>query len=97
VKALTVSDTGVATTGTSIRGQHIYHPQSGAQTMDDVISITVIGPNIYDADRFATAAFAMGNEGIAFIENLQGFEGYMIDNSGMATLTSGFMRYVCND
>ena len=50
----------------------------------------MIGPNIYEADRFATAAFAMGRDGILFIEELQGFEGYMIDRNGMATLTSGF-------
>ncbi len=61
------------------------------------MSLTVIGPNIYDADRFATAAFAMGRDGIYFIENLEGFEGYMIDKNGMATFTTGFEGYVCHD
>ena len=97
VKVLSVSNCGVATSGTYIRGQHIYNPQNGAESIDDIISITVIGPNIYEADRFATAAFAMGRDGIAFIENLQGFEGYMIDVKGIATLTTGFMRYVSHD
>jgi thiamine biosynthesis lipoprotein len=54
----------------------------------------VIGPNIYEADRFATAAFAMESAGILFIEELEGFEGYMIDQHGLATYTSGFERYV---
>jgi thiamine biosynthesis lipoprotein len=63
----------------------------------DVLSLTVIGPNIYEADRFATAAFAMGEEGIRFIERLEGFEGYMIDRRGQATFTSGFTRYIHND
>ncbi len=74
-----MSDCGVATSGTSIRGQHIYNPQDDAAPIDEIVSLTVIGPNIYEADRFATAAFAMGSDGIVFIEQLDGFEGYMID------------------
>ena len=50
-----------------------------------------------EANRFATAAFAMGPAGINFIEQLPGFEGYMIDPGGMATYTSGFERYVSHD
>lgn len=96
VKVLSVTNCGVATSGTYIRGQHIYDPKDGKESIDDVVSLTVVGSNIYEADRFATAAFAMGKEGIAFIEELEGFEGYMIDRSGMATLTSGFKRYVAN-
>jgi len=34
---------------------------------DEIVRDTVIGPNIYEADRFATAAFAMG-ERHEFIE-----------------------------
>jgi len=56
--------------------------------------VTVIGPNVYEADRFATAAFAMGRKGIEFIEKLVDFEGYMIDAQARATFTSGFERYV---
>jgi thiamine biosynthesis lipoprotein len=57
------------------------------------MSLTVIGPNVCDADRFATGAFAMGEAGIRFIEGLPGFEGYMIDAHGVATYTSGFERF----
>jgi thiamine biosynthesis lipoprotein len=97
VKVLAISNRGVATSGTYIRGQHIYNPKTNRQPMTDVVSLTVIGPNIYEADRFATAAFAMGAEGIRFIERLEGFEGYMIDRYGRATFTSGFTRYVSHD
>jgi thiamine biosynthesis lipoprotein len=92
VKALAVTDCGVATSGTAIRGQHIYNPLDPGATIRDIVSLTVIGPNICDADRFATGAFAMGRAGIAFIEGLSGFEGYMIDAQGIATYTSGFER-----
>ena len=77
-----------------IRGQHIYNPHDGDKEIKDVASLTVIGPNIYDADRFATAAFAMGKPGIRFIESLPGHEAYMITSDRRATLTSGFERYV---
>lgn len=97
VKVLAISNCGVATSGTYIRGQHIYNPKTNSQLVTDVVSLTVIGPNIYEADRFATAAFAMGEEGVRFIERLEGFEGYMIDRQGRATFTSGFTRYVYHD
>ncbi len=94
VKVVTITDGGIATSGTSIRGQHIYDPKSTAPLATSVVSLTVIGPNVYEADRFATAAFAMAEDGIAFIEDLDGFEGYQIDKNGLATFTSGFERYV---
>lgn len=94
VKILALTERGVATSGTAIRGQHIYDPHNPNRPILDVVSITVIGANVYDADRFATAAFAMGTRGIQFIEKLAGFEGYMIDAHARATFTSGFERYV---
>ena len=94
VKVLAVTDKGIATSGTAIRGQHIYNPHNPATPLQDIVSLTVIGPNVYEADRFATAAFAMGKRGIYFIEQLPEFEGYMIDTSARATFTSGFERYV---
>lgn len=93
VKIINADYEGVATSGTYIRGQHIYNPFKSEEEIKDIISMTVIGPNIYEADRFATAAFAMGKSGIEFIERLNGFEGYMIDKDGIATYTDGFERY----
>jgi len=94
VKVLQISGKGVATSGTYIRGAHIYNPKDNDDKMGEIVSLTVIAPNIYEADRFATAAFAMGKNGIMFIENLPGFEGYLIDKNGMATMTTGFEQYV---
>jgi thiamine biosynthesis lipoprotein len=95
VKVLCVKDCGVATSGTYIRGEHIYNPLKNHEAVNNIVSMSVIGPNIYEADRFATAAFAMGSVGINFIEDLLGFEGYMIDEKGMATYTSQFTSFVC--
>lgn len=94
IKVVFLKEVGIATSGTYIRGQHIYNPHEAAQPITEIVSLTVIGPNVYEADRFATAAFAMGKKGIMFIENLKGFEGYMIDKDGIATMTSGFEKYM---
>jgi thiamine biosynthesis lipoprotein len=93
VKVVYPRGSGVATSGTYVRGQHIYDPHAPGRTIDDVISLTVIGPDVLAADRFATAAFAMGRAGIGFIGQLPGFEGYLIGADGMATLTGGFGRF----
>ncbi len=98
---------GVATSGTYIRGEHIYNPKTGAAAggsgggandgENKILSLTIIGPNIYEADRFATAAFAMGAAGIQFIESLPKtaqLEAYMIDARGIATMTSGFKKWL---
>jgi thiamine biosynthesis lipoprotein len=94
VKTVAVTDCGVATSGLYQRGQHVYNPHRLSHPLEEVASMTVIGRNIVDADRFATAAFAMGYEGIYFIEALSDAEGYLIDNQGIATMTSGFGQYL---
>lgn len=93
VKVIYPKGKGVATSGSYIRGHHIYNPHTPSQKVSGVVSLTVIGPDVLEADRFATGAFAMGAGGITFIEQLPGFEGYAIDENGIATMTSGFERY----
>jgi thiamine biosynthesis lipoprotein len=97
VKTLYLSDCGIATSGNYLRGNHIYNPNSGKEASQDIVSVTVIGPNVYEADRFATAVYAMGYKGIEFIESLEGFEGYAIDKRGIATFTSGFEIFTQNN
>jgi thiamine biosynthesis lipoprotein len=93
VKVVQLKNQGMATSGTYIRGQHIYNPHMRGQEITDINSLTVIGPNVYEADRYATAAFAMGFNGIAFIDEIPGLEGYMIDSNKTATYTRGFESY----
>ncbi|MBU6214524.1 FAD:protein FMN transferase [Patescibacteria group bacterium] len=93
VKTVYPRGKGIATSGSYVRGDHIYNPRAPGEAIRDVVSITVIGPDVFEADRFATAAFAMGKHGIQFIESLSGFEGYAIDAQGIATMTSGFSVY----
>ncbi len=93
IKVLQVKNVGVATSGTYARGQHVYNPFKSDQNLNEIVSLTVIAKNIYEADRFATAAFAMQKEGIKFIAKIKGLEGYMIDRNGIATYTSGFNKF----
>lgn len=93
VKVVYPRGKGVATSGSYVRGSHIYNPLEPDDGLKEVVSITIIGPDVLEADRFATAAFAMGKSGIEFIEKMPELEGYMIDKEGVATFTSGFSAY----
>lgn len=93
VKVVYLTNKGIATSGSYINKDHIYDPIL-KKIAKDVMSITVIGPNVYEADRFVTASYAMGQKGIQFIENLNSFEGYMITNEGKAIYTSGFEEFL---
>jgi len=96
IKILSISNLAVATSGLYIRGNHIYNPTNLNDYLDRVVSVTVVGKNIQDADVFATAAFAMQEKGIYFLEKLKGYEGYVVDKNGIATKTSQFEKYVYN-
>jgi thiamine biosynthesis lipoprotein len=93
VKIVRPQGHGVATSGTYARGEHIYNPHEPRTPVEGIVSLTVIGPDILEADRFATAAFAMGKAGILFIERTAELEGYVINRDGVATMTSGFEAY----
>lgn len=93
VKVLRVDTEGVATSGIYERGHHIYNPIDEVMT-DDIVSLTVVSHNIYEADRFATAAFAMGEQGISFINSQKGLAGYAIKKNGRAIFTQNFEKYL---
>lgn len=94
IKVVVPRGCGIATSGTYVRGQHIYDPHGDDGPIAGIVSLTVIGPDVLEADRFATAAFAMGEDGIYFIEAQPGLEGYVVGLDGIATQTSGFDAYV---
>ena len=94
IKVVAPRGQGMATSGSYIRGAHIWNPHAPREALADVVSITVIGPDVLEADRFATAAFAMGADGVYFIESLPGFEAYQVNARGVATQTTNFKDYV---
>lgn len=96
VEVLDARDLAVATSGTYEKGAHIRDPHTG-DTATELLSLTVVGPDIVDADVYATAAFAMGPEGISFIERVPGYEAFSIDRSLSASWTSGFSAHRATD
>ena len=50
VKVLAISNGGVATSGTYIRGQHIRNPKNKRIT-SEIVSLTVIASEIYEASK----------------------------------------------
>lgn len=93
VKKIRLTNAGVATSGSYWRGHHIYNPFT-KRPVTEIVSLTVIAKNVFDADRFATAAFAMGSAGINFLNELA-LAAYIIDARGIATWNRAFSQYVC--
>ncbi len=92
IKIVTLSNEAIATSGTYVRGDHIYDPLKKNKVVSEIVSLSVVSTSILEADLLATAAFAMGKKGIEFINSYDGVDGYMIDTKGVATYTQGFMR-----
>ncbi len=93
VKVVYPRGKGIATSGSAVRGAHIYNPHAPGIPLNEIVSVSVIASDVLVADLYATAAFAMGREGIGFLERQPSLEGYAIDRNGIATMTSGFSTY----
>ena len=74
---LAVRDGAVATSGSYERGDHVRDPFTG-RAPTGVLSVTVVGPSLTFADAYATAAFAMGPTGLAWVASLPDYEGCAI-------------------
>lgn len=93
VKSLLLTNMAIATSGSTERGQHIYNPKvEGA--LEELLSISVIGPDIIWSDVYATAAFAMGNAGIDWLEQLKDYEGFAIFPDMTGVSTSGLEKFL---
>ncbi len=92
IKVVKLSDKGIATSGQYRNNGHIYNPKG--DSINGIESVTVIASNVYEADRFATAIFAMGERyAFDFIVTLKNLECYIIRSDKTAVYTPGFSRY----
>jgi thiamine biosynthesis lipoprotein len=91
-RVILAADLAVATSGTYEKGEHIVNPHT-EMPVAELLSFTVVGPDILSADVYATAAFAMGESGLAFIDGVAGYEGFAISRSLTAAWTAGFDGY----
>lgn len=76
---LSVSNGAVATSGDYERGAHIINPKT-RRPAKDLLSVTVVGPDIIIADILATACFAMGNKATEFMRGLPDYRALIIKN-----------------
>ncbi len=69
---LEMADGAVATSGTYERGEHLVDPHSG-RPATGLLSLTVVGGSLTFAHAYATAAFAMAEEGPAWVAAQPGY------------------------
>lgn len=77
----------VATSGTYERGAHIINPKTG-KPASMFLSLSVIGPDIIQADILATAAFAAGK--LELISNKKSYKALAVDKDGKILATKEF-------
>lgn len=83
----------VATSGTYERGAHIIDALTG-EACTAVASATIVGPELADADAYATTVFAMGVDGIAWLAGQADYEGCVITHDLELVATEGFARHL---
>lgn len=87
--SISVTDLAVATSGAYERGGHLLDPRTGAAP-SDVLSVTVVGPDLGTADAYSTAAFALGADGPKWTLGLDGYEAMTILADAQVLCTPGF-------
>jgi FAD:protein FMN transferase len=69
---------------------HIINPKTG-YSATELISVTIVTANAFDADALSTAVFVLGKEkGMKLIESLPGVEGLIITKEKEIIKSSGF-------
>jgi len=78
----------VATSGSYERGAHLIDPFSGRPAVV-AGSATVVGTSLAMADALATGLAVGGDEVLALVDRLEGYEGYLIRADGTEASTAG--------
>jgi FAD:protein FMN transferase len=75
---------------------HIINPKTG-YSATELISVTIVTDNAFDADALSTAVFVLGKEkGMKLIESLPGVEGLIITKEREILRSSGFKGKIDN-
>jgi thiamine biosynthesis lipoprotein len=89
---LSLTAGGVATSGAYERGDHIVDPHT-RRVPSELLSVTVVGPDLATADAYATAAYAMGPDAASWCSRLAGYEAILIRSDDTVLTTPGLDRY----
>ena len=90
---LEAEDLAVATSGSTERGHHIVDGRNGIIPRE-LLTLSVAGPSLGRADAYATAAFAMGAEGLRWVESLPGYAACATTPDEQLIVTRGLQRYL---
>ncbi len=102
ISQVVLTDMGVATSGKNRRHwmragvfqHHIIDPRTYMPTINDVLSATVIGPNVIQAEMAAKVLNILGSEnGMAWLEKKPGLEALLITDDGGICRSQGFKNY----
>ncbi len=77
---LDITDAAVATSACYERGAHILDARTGLPATG-LLSVTIVAPTLTEADMTATAAFALGEEGVAWASARPGCEVFAVDSA----------------
>lgn len=89
-ETVSVRDLSVATSGTAERGLHILDPFTG-RPATALVSATVVGPRMAEADAYATAAFVLGPEAaMTWIATVDDYEAMLIAPDRTRTASAGW-------
>ncbi|MEV6479927.1 FAD:protein FMN transferase [Streptomyces sp. NPDC051576] len=86
---LELTDGAVATSARYERGDHIVDGRTG-RPATGLLSLSVVAPSLTEADATATAAFAMGTEGVDWAAARPGCEVFAVDTDRRVRRTPGF-------
>lgn len=100
VALLPLNDEAISTSGDyerffeadGVRYHHIINPGTG-RSASSLRSATVVGPDATLTDALSTSVFVLGvDQGLAVINNLEGFEAVLVDTDGRLHFSHGFSR-----
>jgi thiamine biosynthesis lipoprotein len=83
----------IATSGSYERGAHIVDPRTD-HPATGVASATVVGPNLGDADAYATTLAVLGVDGLLWLAEREGYCGCVITPEGTLYSTAEFGEFV---
>ncbi len=98
-------NTGGVTSGTyeryityeGVKYHHLLNPQTGYPSDNDIVSVTIMGPNSAIADALSTSIFMLGvSDGLALINELVGYEAVIITNQEKVYLSSN-MNFILEE
>jgi thiamine biosynthesis lipoprotein len=89
VAVVEANDLSIATSGAYVRGEHIVDPHTGLAPTG-LLSVTITGDDLATADAYATAVFAMGEQGPAWVAGLWAYQALLIVPDGTSLATPGF-------